>query len=97
MTDFLVLKKTSGSGPSPADGWSTAAIIRNIELRDEGEAKAAAIKEGYSGEGTYKALEWEDDIEADVGPPAPPEIQLVSRQAQAVEAAEATAAAEAAT
>lgn len=87
--DYLVLKKTAESGL--ASGWTFVTIARSIEGEGD-EALTAAIRQGYAGEGTYKALPWDDDLEATVGPPAPPEIEIVSRGAVRAEESEPEAA-----
>jgi hypothetical protein len=79
MPDFMVLKQTDTQGL--ASDWTPITIARNVDGEEE------AIKQGYSGEGTYKALPWDEDVEAAVNS-GEPEVTMVSKRAVA-EAAQA--------
>jgi hypothetical protein len=80
--DYLILKRVAETG-NPSDDWQVVAII--LGAKDE----EAAAQQAYSGEGSYKVLEWKDDIEAVVSPGAP-EVTMVSKR-EVAEAAEAEA------
>lgn len=78
MPDYLVLKQIGEQGQ--AADWEPVIIARNVEDEE------AAAKQGYTGQATYKVLPWDDDTEATVAP-GEPEVTMVSRRAQAEEAA----------
>lgn len=86
MPDYMVLKRISETGQ--AADWEPTVIARDVEDEE------AAAKQGYTGEGTYKVLAWDDDIEAAVAP-GEPEVTMVSRSELAEQAAKAVEAAEA--
>jgi len=91
--DFIVVKKTNESRPTQASDWEAVAIVPSVEGKDLDELRANAITMAYSGEGTYRALEWTEEAEAVVGPPASPEVTMQSERAvaEAVEAQKAEA------
>ena len=73
--DFIVLKRT-GAGDR-AEDWQPVVIARGVEDVD------AAIAQGYTGEGRYKAIEWPaaEDSEFDLGRPGPPPATPVTPRA----------------
>jgi hypothetical protein len=52
--DYLVLKQTGD--PSLAEGWEPTAIVRGLS---KGAEEVAALQ-GYTGDGSYKAIPWPD-------------------------------------
>lgn len=79
MPDFIVLKQTASQGA--ASDWTPTVIAFNVDDEE------AAAKQGYTGEGTYKVLPWDDDAEVAVAL-GEPEVTMVSKR-EVAEAAEA--------
>jgi hypothetical protein len=65
--DYLVLKRTGDSGE--IGDW-TPVTIAHVDKKD----LAAAVQQGYTGDGRYKAVEWPEpeESEFDLGPAGPP-------------------------
>ena len=66
--DYLVLKLTGD--PGLAEGWTPTALALGLDEH----AEEAAVKQGYTGDGRYKAIPWPDmeGSEFDLGPMGPP-------------------------
>jgi hypothetical protein len=77
MPDFIVLKKNAETGQ--ASDWTPIVIALSVENEQ------AAAKQSYTGEGTYKVLLWDDDIET-VVTAGEPEVTMVSKKQRAEEA-----------
>jgi hypothetical protein len=85
VPDYLVLKLTTSPPQGLATDWTPVVIARGVADEE------AAAKQGYTGEGTYKVLPWDEDVEAEVAAGAP-EVTMVSKSA--IAEAEAAAPAE---
>jgi hypothetical protein len=74
--DYLVLKRTAEAGL--ADDW-TPVTIAHVD----GEDSAAAVLQGYTGDGRYKAIVWPavEGSEFDLGPHGPPVATPASEEA----------------
>lgn len=77
MPDFMVLKRTAEQGL--ATDWKPVTIARGVADEE------AAAKQGYTGEGTYKVLPWDEDVEAELVA-GTPEVTMVSKSAVEAEA-----------
>ena len=72
--DYLILKRTGETGL--AQDWTPTQIAH---VDGEGaEAEAEACRQGYTGEGRYKAVPWPGCGEYNLGSPGPPEATPVT-------------------
>ena len=67
MTDFLVLKQIGETGQ--ASDWAPVVIARGLGEEDH----EAAVTQGFTGDGRYKAIEWPEaeGTEFDLGGGSP--------------------------
>jgi hypothetical protein len=81
VPDYMVLKQVTSDPTGQAKDWDTLLIVRGVEDEE------AAVEQAYTGEGTYKPVEWDEDVEvrATAGKP---ELTTVSKRA--IEEAEET-------
>lgn len=82
MPDFMVLKQTATPPEGRASDWTPVVIARGVEDEE------AAAAQGFTGEGTYKVLPWDEDAEVSVSA-GQPEVTMVSKSEVAKEEAEA--------
>jgi hypothetical protein len=82
--DFLVLKQADGSLTGQVGDWEAVLIARGVEADGEETAEARAVRQGYTGDGRYKAIEWPaaEGSEFDLGPQGPPTATPVVEEAE---------------